>query len=288
VPQKNITLVYENFADRGQLSGGSWRASLPLANLQTPYLPEIARSTSAAATSTWFDVMLPTAQPVGGIVLGPANVTAAATARIRAFTSAAYSVTLYDSGVIPFPGAAAEFVDLEWEDEAFWDGDIRGFGDALSGAYLFHLPPTIVTSRFWRIELFDQANPQGYLNIGRLLIGRRWRPEYNYDEGDNSLSFEVLTDQEESRSGTKFFNPRATRRVFQFSFSRLPDTISFAEVFRIVVRSGLHNQVAVIPNPDDPNTFQREALLGTLRQPPSLRRYSMPQFATSFVIEESI
>jgi hypothetical protein len=221
-------------------------------------------------------------------VVGPVNATINATARIRAFTSSSYTTTLYNSGVIPFPGILDETVELEWEDDGYWDGDVRGFGDALSGAYLFHLPPAPVVSRYWRIELFDEGNPMGYLNIGRLLIGRRWRPEHNYDEGDNGLSFEALTDQEESRSGTKFFNPRNMRRVFQFSFGRLPDTTSFAEVFRIATRSGLHNQVAVIPNPDDPNTFQREALLGTLRQLPGLRRFSTPDFATSFVIEESL
>ena len=56
----NLTLSYKNFADTGTLSGGSWQTTLPVSNLQTRKLSQVARSLNATASSTQFRVDLGT------------------------------------------------------------------------------------------------------------------------------------------------------------------------------------------------------------------------------------
>lgn len=284
---RNVTLLYDNFADAASFSGGSWLPQMGLSRLSTPYLPEVARSIGVGTAATQFLATLPQQEVIGGVALGPVNASTEAQVRIRAYQRAGPSVLLYDSGWISFPGGIESSLALEWEDNGFWAGTARSADDMMKGITFIHVLPALVGARYWLFEIRDPTNPDGYLQIGRLFIGRAWSPEINYSPDDNSLSFEALTDEEEGRSGTKFFNPRALRRVFQFGFPHLHDA-AFRDVFRIATRAGRHNQVVVIPAPDDTDAYQREAFIGTLRQLPSLRRFSYAAITTSFVVEESL
>ncbi|WP_156387666.1 hypothetical protein [Methylobacterium sp. Leaf399] len=284
---RNLVLLYENFADAATFSGGAWRPSMDLSRLATPYLGEVARSTGVSASQTQFVATLSAQEVVGGLALGPVNATTGATIRIRAYRESSLTTVLYDSGTLGFPGAIEQSLSLEWEDNAFWTGVVRGADDVMKGITFFHIPPELIGARYWRFEINDVLNPAGFIEIGRLFIGRAWSPEMNYAPDDNGLSFEFLTDEEEGRGGTKFFNPRAVRRVFSFGFPYLRDT-AFRDVFRIATRAGRHNQVVVVPSPDDLDGYQREAMIGTIRQAPSLRRLSSPAISTSFVVEESL
>ena len=285
--QSNLALVYEDVAARGTLSGGDWQpGSLRLANLQTPYLAEIARSTSAAPSASQFDVDLGRSVVIGGIALGACRVTPFAQYRIRAFLNDASGPTVYDTGVLPFPGTRVDPALLEWEDPGFWEGVSQEFDDPHKGSLLLNIPPDGVAARIWRIEIIDPDHPAGRIDIGRLIMGRVWRPSTNYTFNGNSLDFEALTDVEESRGGTRFYNPRNLRRVFSFAFDYLPQVETLRDVYRIATRSGIHNQVGVVPGPSDTAKFQRDAFSGTLSVPPSLRRAAFQQVSTNYKVEE--
>lgn len=294
MPQSNLALLYENRADLdgAALSGGSWQSgSLGLANLQTPYLSEVARSTSTDPDDTQFLCTLPQPCSIGGIALGPTNMTPTSLLRIRSYTDPGLTNLVDDSGYLALPSNVVPSLTLEWEDPGFWAGASQEFDDIGKsigkGPSFVYIPDASFVATYVQVEMFDQSNPAGYLDISRIMIGRAWRPTYNYEENGNSLDFEAITDTEEGRSGTSFFNARAMRRSFKFGFSFLPDT-EYREIYQIIVRSGIHNQVFVVPNPADPSTHLREAFFGTLGQPPSLRRMSTPNIATEFVVKESL
>jgi len=63
---------------------------------------------------------------------------------------------------------------------------------------------------------------------------------------------------------------------------------ALTELLKVATRSGTHRQVVVIPNPGDPESFAREAFVGTLGTPPSLRRPTFQGVATAFKIEETL
>jgi hypothetical protein len=286
VGQSNLALIYENYADRGTLSGGSWQSgSLKLANLQTPYLAEVARSTSAAEADTQFTIDFGAPYIISGICFGPCNVRPDALCRYRAYDD---NGLVYDSGLLQFPGSTVDSANLEWEDGGFWEGTSREFDDLFKGIYLIHLPPLPLACERITVEIMDAGNPAGFIEIGRLICGKAWSPKYNYGYDGNSLDFEDLTDREEGRSGARFFNPRPNRRSFSFGFDYLPEAQTFQDVYRIATRSGTHRQVVIIPNPGDPDSFAREAFVGTLGTPPSLRRPTFQGVATAFKIEETL
>lgn len=285
--QSNLALLYEDVAARGVLSGGNWLpGSLRLANLQTPYLAEIARSASAAPADTQFDIDLGAPASIGGIAMGACRVTPFARYRIRAFYSDTSGPAFYDTGEVAFPGTRVDPQLLDWQDPGFWEGISQEFDDPRKGSLFLHIPPQPVLARIWRIEIIDPDHPAGRIDIGRLMMGRVWQPAYNYTYDNNSLDFEALTDVEESRSGTRFYNARNLRRVFSFGFDYLPEVETLRDVYRIATRSGIHNQVVVVPDPTDAANFQRDAFIGTLSVPPSLRRSAFRHVSTSYKIEE--
>lgn len=294
MPQQNLALLYENRVDLDGvvLSGGSWQTgSLGLANLRTPYLAEVARTMSTAPADTQFLCNLPQPYTIGGIALGPTNLRPSALVRFRSYADATLATLVDDSGLVALPSNKVDSISLAWEDPGFWEGVTQEFDDIGKGIgkgpTFIYIPINRFVAGAVTVEIFDQGNPAGFFDIGRFFVSRTWRPTYNYEEDSNSLDFEAVTDQEDGRSGTSFFNPRAIRRLFKFGFSFLPDT-EYREIYQIAVRSGIHNQIMVVPNPGDPNTYLREAFFGTLGQVPSLRRKSTPNIATEFVARESL
>lgn len=292
--QQNLALLYENRVDLDGVAftGGSWQTgSLSLANLRTPYLAEVARSMSTEPADTQFVCALPTAYSIGGVALGPTNLRPTAQVRIRSYLDSGLTQLVDDSGVLMLPSGQVDSLSLEWEDNGFWTGMTQEFDDVGEGigkgpSFIF-IPLVRFTAQYIKVEIFDRGNPAGFFDIGRLFVSRTWRPTYNYDVDGNSLDFEPVTDQEEGRSGTLFFNARAMRRSFKFGFTYLPDS-EFREIYQIAVRSGIHNQVMVVPNPGDPSTFLREAFFSTLGVVPSLSRRPVSYITTQFAVKESL
>lgn len=294
MPQQNLALLYENRVDLDGvvLGGGRWQpGSLGLQNLQTPYLPEVARSMSADPADTQFTCTLPRAYSIGGIALGPTNLRPTAQMRVRSYTDQGMKILVDDSGMLQLPSNQVDNLTLPWEDAGFWEGVNQEFDDIGKGigkgASFIYIPKLRFVAGYLVVEIFDKGHPDGFIDVGRFFASRTWRPPSNYEEGSNSLDFEAVTDQEEGRGGTLFFNARALRRSFKFGFSYLPDS-EFREIYQIAVRSGISNQVVIVPNPGDPSTFLRESFFGTLGQVPSLRRMTMPRIATEFVVKESL
>lgn len=292
--QSNLALLYENRVDLDGvlLSGGSWQTgSLGLANLRTPYLAEVARSMSADPADTQFLCNLPRQYSIGGFALGPTNLRPSALLRIRSYADSTLAALVDDSGYIALPSSKVDQLTIAWEDPGFWEGVTQEFDDIGKGigkgATFIYIPTARFVAGAVQVEIFDPGNPTGFFDIGRFFVSRTWRPPYNYDEQGNSLDFEAVTDQEDGRSGTTFFNPRALRRTFKFGFPYLPDT-EYREIYQIAVRSGIHNQIMVVPNPGDPSTYLREAFFGTLGVVPSLRRLSTTNISTEFVARESL
>lgn len=286
-----LTILYDNHADVAELSGGDWVDSdtIKLSNLQTPYMSEIARSASAEAEDTQFVVALDRTRQIGGIALGAVSVRPDATWRIRIYDDAELTELVHDSGEMDLPGVIVDSTELEWESDNFWEGIPDDFDDIFRGGVdLIYLPGENVIAQYVLVNLYNETHPKGYIDIGRLMVGTRWSPLHNYSYGSNSLSFEDQTDEEESRNGTKFFHDRNMRRVFGFAFQYLPDVQTIRDIYHMATRARRSRQIVVIPFPDDPPTFHREAFFGTLRQIPALQREFFGTVNTEFLIEESL
>lgn len=79
----NLHLLMPTWSDAGTYSGGSWVSSLPLTNLKTQQPQQVARSTSAATSSTKFKLDFGRVLPISMFALINTNCTSAATVRLR-------------------------------------------------------------------------------------------------------------------------------------------------------------------------------------------------------------
>ncbi len=286
-----IAIVHENAIDEEGVvfSGGSWvnTATMKLSNLATDPMSEIVRSTSADPADTQFDVDLGRARTIGGVALGNTNIQATAQWRFRAWQDAGHLNLLYDTGLLGIPGGIVPSMSLPWSDPHWWLGISQEFDDPVKGASLIHLPPTNVYARYVRFEIIDPTNPANYIEIGRAAAGKKLSPRNNFIPG-STLSFDDLPDVEVSRNGTRFFNDRNIMRVFNCAFEYLPDAEAIQQIYRLAMRTRRSKQIVLVPFPDKPETYQRDAFFGRLEQLPSIQRNVHKRINTAMIIKESL
>ncbi len=256
----NLVLSYINRADAGTLSGGSWQASLPLANLQQSRLSKVARSTNALASSTKFDVDLgATTVVVRMIGVMGHNLTQDATYRLTGGDSP--GAAQYDSGWQQVWPAVYGLWDREFEDPDWWSGKISA---AEAAAYpikaLLDLGLNYVY-RYWRVEFSDTANPAGYVELSRLWFGPAWQPTINYSWGA-ALGWQSRDRAIETRSGARISERMKARRVFRLSLHELSDQEAFGRALPMNLMIGTEGEIVVMPDPADVGNYHRRNVFG--------------------------
>lgn len=425
----NIFLAWQNRADQGNLSGGSWQATLPLANLQNRQVQKVARSTDAAVANTLFDYDLVNSKSVGAVALvvhnisvgGRVRITAADStaawsnivvgsndlgnvawtktnatastnviaapdgtttadklvensgagphqvsqslgaltgqrwaevwlaaagrtkARVRFVAGAAEAsadidlatggisnaisdfvtvrayadgwckvlladvfssgtltleVTLLDASGSPtytgdgssgiymwgarsstgsgisddsgyvqvWPAGMVAQDQLEWEDDNFWLGTItEEERESFQSPYLYRLPK-IVNLRYWRVEVLDTLNPDGYVEIGRLFMAAGWTPSVNYSYGA-TLGYTDSTPIATSLSGAEFFDNRPRPREQRFTIQCLTETEAKKRALDMERVAGISGEVLVVPDGgEDPSLQPIQSFVGRLKQ----------------------
>lgn len=249
-------LGHENWASDATISGGSFLASRPRANMQDIRLFRLARSADLSSASTYVIADLTTARPIRLVVITNHNLTAAATIRVRAATS--------EAGL-----TSAAPVDVT---QAVWLGSNTPAGNTTRAGLPIHMPCALVilpadrTYRWWRIDIADAANPDGYVEIGYLQLWQAIEISGGIAFGAN-LTPETGTIKQETVGLVGDFDRRRSRRTAQF----VTDHLSLADADRIldIVRDrDIDQPVFWLPeaSPADPGSILRRAFLARLRQ----------------------
>lgn len=283
-----LTAIYQNYADAAVLSGGSY--VLPLSNVKDPDIGKVARSANLLAASTLLRVDLGAPRPIGGVALGPTNLSPGAQFRIRAYSDAAYSAQVYTSGTQTLSGTLMNWSVpanwLAWEDPGFWFGIPNIFEQALFAPWAFGIFQTDVTARYWLVEVFDEGNRDGYVQFGRLLMGRAFRPSINYVPGAE-FRVDPIYLRSESIGGRRDDWDIGRRRALRVSF---PELLAESELFNDVLRMqhvlGASKQLFVVPDPDDAGNLQKRSFLATMKAPPPIVQAGMGRGSTAFDLEE--
>lgn len=282
----NMIIAYPNRGDGAALSGGSWSSGLPLDNLKDRRILKVARSSDTMTTSTQFNIDLVRSRSIKVLALVAHNLS----------LDAQYRITADDDGSFTGPGYQTEWRNvwpsmyssetLEWEDENFWDGSISS--DYISGypAVLLHLADTL-PFRFWRIELSDTTNPDGYIDLGRLFMSEQRSPTYNFSLGAK-LGFESRTDIEESKGGSEFFDINRPRRTYNFTLKALSDQEAYEWMYELMLKADTHSELLVIPDPTDEINRHRRTFLARITAPSQLEQIAYGLHATSLSIKELI
>lgn len=260
----NLILSYPNRADAATLTGGSWQATLPVTNLQNRLQAVVARSSDATTTNTQFKIDLGKSRVIDVLALCGHNFSLEAQVKITASDVSDYSVLTHDSDWFVVWPALFSTLALEWEDDNWWSGQIDEETRASYPANVIYRPVQ-VAARYWKVEIDDTANTDGYVQIGRLFLGSAWQPLVNYDYGW-SLGFESDTTVEKALGGQEYFDRRTGRRVFRCQLSWLSEQEAYERAWEIQRQLGHDGEVFVMADPDNNLYENRLAFLARLRQ----------------------
>lgn len=280
----NCIFGYQNRIDESTFETyGSWETTLPLLNLKNRLLSKVARSVDATATSTRLRFAIAKDRVVGVLAVANHNLTVDATFRYRIYSDSGYSTMVYDSGTLNvWPDMPYGY--YEWEEEPFWDLSMTDEQRILSAKTLIHIQTNITNARYYQIEFFDTANPDGYVQLGRIFLGTKYQPEANMNLGA-SIGLETDTLIDKALGGAEFFDRRESFRVARFTLDYLnqSDSIINSDMMRI---SGVDAEVVFVWDNSTDIIRNRRGFLGRLRSLSQIEQPYNTRFQTTYEIKE--
>lgn len=258
----NLRLVATNAVDAATLSSSDFTATLPVTNLQLEGRARVARTTNATGTKTINGNFAGTTL-CSALVLYAHNLSAAASWRLRLYNGANQTGTVvYDSTTVT-PAAVVGWGVFSWGVEP-WGSSI--YSDWEAPVYSTYFTATLALS--FRLELTDTSNPAGYLQAGRLLIGRYLTPAYNPAYG-LALRWDTNSQQRRTLGGSVRTDRRATFRRLAFDLETL-DVSERALWLDLARSASLHREMFVSVYPGAGGELERDhALLAKFGQVPA-------------------
>lgn len=279
-------LAYPNRADVCELSGGSWEAGLPLANLQTQLYRQVARTTNDANASTKFYFELDRQRGVRVIGLDYHNISVDGQYRIRLYTDVYMGTLVYDSGTLDVFEIIYTEDTLDWDDGSFFDGRISIEDRAELRTLLVHVCPSTQFVGFGLFEIFDDANPDGYVEAGRLFLATAFVPGTNMDAGA-SIDYEDRDQIEEADGGAEYANARPPCRVARFTLNLLSESEGM-RVLDMKRQLGSSGEVLYMWDRNDTLHQLRRSFIGRLRQLSPIEAIEYDTDSAVFEIKEKL
>lgn len=278
----NIILLFDDSGADATLSGGGFEPALPLTNLLDEDLTKVARTTGVTLAETKFNIALDAAYYSRAVVVGPTNFSPTFQYRIRTWDDAAFSVPGdVDTGWV-YPAEDQGAATIHWGDPGYWLRDGQG------RVHLIHVFDDVVPAQYWTVEIDDEDNPAGYLDMGRLFMPMGWQPTINYAYEGNGLGFRNNSQSVTTLAGSKRFRRRVNPRQFQFSLPYLPEDEGYTQAYRFMEYVGFDRPVFVIADPDDALHMAKRSFFGTVTQMDPLTQAMFGRAGTAFELEEII
>lgn len=283
----NATIGHSNFADTISYSGGSWAGSLPLTNLANRVQGIVARSSNLLTASTQFTGDLGAQNIIQAIYIVAHNLTLTARIRIRTSLVSNFATLVTDSGWIEAWPAVYQTEDLPWEADNWWEGtytDRERQGYNWTRGVLFEDPEVV---RYIKVEIDDQTNPAGYVQIGRLFCGEAWQFDTNMSYGA-SIGWETNTEVAEAVSGTEYFDRRTPKRAVSFTLNGMSEGEAMTKAFEVMRRAGIDGEVLFLWDPADTVNTLRRQFIGTFRELSRIENPYIERHRAAFSIKESL
>lgn len=281
----NAILAYGNLIDAAELYGGSWQSSLPLANLQDRRLGQLARSASASAGDSWFDVDFGSTRLFRIVALVNHNLSVTAQYRIRLSTDPNFASNTANSGWTEVWPSVYPFGSLPWGSPSWWAGKYAADQiDRYTGTIVFVLSG-LTAARYLRVEVNDGGNLDGYVQFGRLFAADGWQPTRNLTYGA-SLAWEDRSQVQEALSGAEYFDIRPPARIARFGLDAMTESEAMSQVFEIQRAMGIAGEVLFVWNPDDATHALRRRFLGRLRVLSPIENPGPDRWKAPFEIKE--
>lgn len=259
-------LSWGNLTDGATLTGGSWLSTLPLNNLKNRQVQRVARSTNDATSSTQFIADTGGTKQIQVLALIVHNMSVSARIRITGDYSGTFASPTYvgdwqdvwSVGIIPQD-------QLEWEEDHFWLGTMTAEARAGYNSPWLHVLPTAQSLRYWKIEIDDVGNPDGYVHLGRLFMAPSFTPAVNPEYGAE-IGYEDPTEVVTSLSGAEYFDVRGRFRTHRFTFGVMSSAEAHNKMLELQRLQGVSGEVLMVPDKDDADTFVQRSFVGRLQE----------------------
>jgi len=241
----NVLILSPGKSDAATLAASSELASLPASNLQNMQPKRKWRSDAATSPYLELDFGAAGCAATGFALIGH-NLTASATIRVRG--KATYPVTsspTVDTTALSAWPSSGKPSDESWPHYLSW----------LSWS-------NVTALRYWRIDIADGTNPDGYVEAGRLMLGAYWQPSLNFDLAGTPLAYDQRDVQIATDYGNTFTDRRATTapRLFQLQISAANRTEVLAGIAEIQRLRGMWGDVACLLDPAATTHFHRHSM----------------------------
>lgn len=256
-----LTLLVPLDSDAATLSGGDW--AMDLALLQDIQPTRTVQSTDAQNASTIIKVHFTSAIAVTGLAFGKTNLGGTARLRISgassegALGSAGYVGSWIDA--YPTTGKPTD-TDLDWFDI---------FKTIVPGA----------AYAWWQIEIDDDTNADGFVEIGRLYIGEAWQPDYNFTYG-STIGHAALDLKNKTETGFTNTEKRGAVRYFNLSLDVVSQDDAEEFLYEFRRRLGTAGDVFVCTDPEETTKLHRKMMMATAEEMPDTPHTFFGHFKT--------
>lgn len=285
---ENIHVLIQKASDDSSVSGGSWRSSAPLSNVQNKDVRRVARSTNAATASTVmrFDGGDSPKQSWSMFAILNHSITTTGKWRVVLTDSDTDVVEqrIYDSGLIDVWEATIIFGSRPWG--LFpWNGvDVN---DYPTYPIAFHVSPESYYARYLFLYIEDAANPAGYVDVGRVLAGEAWRPNINPNYGF-SIRYVDPSEIKRTRGGHRITSELPRYRVLDMEFTGLSESEALGAIFEWQ-KVGRGNDVLFVKNPLESAAIRfRSTLYCAMIDTQPIPELFQDRYATRLSLEELI
>ena len=259
----NGLLAYDNLVDGGAFQDGLWMEELPLANLQDRQLGVVARSRNLLLSSTRFVFDAGRSPTIRVIDLVAHNWTLDAKVRLYSSPVSNFASLGMDTGWVDVWPTVYPFGTIPWGAPNWWDRRYTAKQIARLKREKILILPNDSFDRYWALEIDDQTNPDGYVQLGRPFFGPalQWKTNFSFGAG---IGVEDPSQIDQALSAAEYFDERPVRRVVGFNTDWLEEDEALAGVFEMQLVSGITKEVVFVWNPADTIHFQRRSFLGRL------------------------
>lgn len=193
---------------------------------------------------------------------------------------------IYDSGKLDANPPVEEFGTLPWG-EFQWGGALPAEVTDLFKLNVYHVCTSILSARYYSVEVFDQTNADGYVEIGRAMVGPYFQPILNMDYGFGIGFEDGDTIIDKSRGGQLYAELHDVFRAQRFSFSNMTEAEALQQVlFYLQRRQGTTGDLLFIPFPLRPEIAFITAMYCRMRSLAPVYNSAFNQWQTQFELEE--
>ena len=249
---KPLLLLSPTDSDAATMAAGTQVATLPVGNLQTIQPQKKWRST---ATLDYVSVTFASPIAANALALVGHNLSGVAVIRVR-------------GAILQANLTAAPDIDTGWQSAwpATGKPTIANWPNWLA---LLTWANTTAT-QYWRVDIADPGNTDGYLEAGRLVLGTSWQPTYNFDVQGSPIGFDSVDAQSKSALGFLFTSKavNSPARLFNVAISGTNRREVFDGISEIQRLRSLWGDVICCLDPAETTDFHRFSMQGAFIQKP--------------------